>query len=133
MGRFALIVLDTHAWIWWRDDPRRLSRAAARAIADADHIGVSSLSVWEFAMLVRRGRISLDREIARWVRQALADVRVSVLAPGEDVALTAALLGDGFPGDPADRLIYAAARHAGATLVSRDARIARFDPSRVVW
>ena len=84
-------------------------------------------------MLVRRRRISLDRDVARWVRHALADARIGVLAPGADVALAAALLDDSFPGDPADRLIYAAARHAGARLVTRDARIAQFDPDRVVW
>ena len=128
-----MIVLDTHAWIWWRADPGRLSVSAARVIADADRIGVSSISVWELGMLIRRGRILLDRDVAHWVRQALADARLAVLAPGADVALAAALLDDDFPGDPADRLIYAAARQAGAPLVSRDARIARFDPARVVW
>ena len=127
-----MIVLDTHAWIWWRADPARLSAAGARAIAEADRIGVSSISVWELGMLVRRGRISLDRNVALWVRQALSDARIAVLAPGPDVALAAALLDD-FPGDPADRLIYAAARQAGARLVTRDARIARFDPARAVW
>jgi PIN domain nuclease of toxin-antitoxin system len=104
-----------------------------RAIDAADRIGVSSISVWELGMLVRRGRLSLDRDVVRWVRQALAHERVDVLSPGAEVALAAALLDDGFPGDPADRLIYASARHAGASLVSRDARIARFDPARVVW
>jgi PIN domain nuclease of toxin-antitoxin system len=133
VGRRAVIVLDTHAWIWWRADPARLSAPGARAIAEADRIGVSSISVWELGMLVRRGRISLDRNVARWVRQALSDARIAVLAPGPDVALAAALLDDGFPGDPADRLIYAAARQAGARLVTRDSRIARFDPARVAW
>jgi PIN domain nuclease of toxin-antitoxin system len=133
VGRRAVIVLDTHAWIWWRADPARLSGLGARAIAESDRIGVSSISVWELGMLVRRGRISLDRTVARWVRQALADARIAVLAPGPDVALAAALLDDDFPGDPADRLIYSAARQAGARLVTRDAHIARFDPARVVW
>jgi AcrR family transcriptional regulator len=89
--------------------------------------------VWELGMLVRRGRLSLDRDVARWVRHALADARVAVLAPGADIALAAALLDETFPGDAADRLIYATARHAGAPLVTRDARIARFDPDRAVW
>jgi PIN domain nuclease of toxin-antitoxin system len=128
-----VIVLDTHAWIWWRAEPGRLSAAAAQAIADADRVGVSTISVWELGMLVRRGRISLDRDVVRWARQALAGPRVAVLAPGPDVALAAALLDDAFPGDPADRLIYAAARNAGCPLVTRDARIAGFNPARAVW
>lgn len=128
-----MIVLDTHAWIWWRADADRLSARAARAIDEADRIGVSSISVWELGMLVRRGRMSLDRDVARWTRQALTHERLAVLRPDAEVALAAALLEEAFPGDPADRLIYAAARHAGAPLVSRDARITRFDPARVVW
>jgi PIN domain nuclease of toxin-antitoxin system len=133
VGRRALIVLDTHAWIWWRADPARLSPAAATAIADADRLGLSSMSVWELGMLVRRGRISLDRPIAAWVRHALAEARLAVIAPDTDVALAAALLDDAFPGDPADRLIYATAQRAGARLVTRDERIARFDPARALW
>ena len=60
-----MILLDTHAWIWWRADPGRLSAPAAALIATTDRIGLSAISVWELAMLVRRGRISLDRDVAR--------------------------------------------------------------------
>jgi PIN domain nuclease of toxin-antitoxin system len=87
--------------------------------------------VWELGTLVRRGRISLDRDITTWV--ALGDPRIAVLAPEAEVALAAAMLDDSFAGDPADRLIYATARRAGARLMSRDHRIARFDPGRVFW
>jgi PIN domain nuclease of toxin-antitoxin system len=106
---------------------------AAQAIADADRIGLSTISVWEFGMLVRRGRIRLDREVAAWVRHALGDRRLQPIAPDPEVALAAALLGDDFPGDPADRLIYATARQAGCMLVTRDERIGRFDAPRALW
>ena len=128
-----MILLDTHVWIWWRADPDRLSAAVTRAIAGAERVGISSISVWELAMLVRRGRLTLDRDVEQWVRHALSGARVSVLAPDADVALAAALLDDEFPGDPADRLIYATARQAGARLVTRDERITRFDPARALW
>lgn len=128
-----MIVLDTHAWIWWRADRTRLSDAAARAIDGATRIGLSSISAWELGMLVRRRRITLDRDVAAWVRQALAHVRMEVLAPDAEIALAAALLGEAFPGDPADRLIYAAAQRAGAPLVTRDAHIRSFDPDGTIW
>jgi PIN domain nuclease of toxin-antitoxin system len=128
-----VIVLDTHAWIWWRADPAHLSEAADRAIAESDALGISSVSVWELGMLVRRGRISLDREVGTWVRQAIADHRLAVVAPDAGVALDAALLDDTFPGDPADRFIYATARRLGVRLVTRDERIARFDAARAIW
>jgi len=129
-----MIVLDTHVWLWWLTAPKRLSRAAAEAIERAPRIGVSTLSAWEVAMLVARGRISLDRDVSLWVRQALAGERVESLAPGTEVAVSAGLLdARSFPGDPVDRLIYATARSTGATLVTRDAAIRAFDSTSTLW
>jgi PIN domain nuclease of toxin-antitoxin system len=83
---------------------------------------------------VRRGRISLDRDIRLWVRQALAQPRVVALAPSPDVAIAAALLDpDTFPGDPVDRMIYATARDAGAVLVTRDRALRAFDDRNTIW
>lgn len=85
-------------------------------------------------MLAVRGRVSLDREVGTWVRQALAQERVESLAPSQEIAVAAALLDPKrFPGDPADRLIYATARSLGATLITRDAPIRAFDPALTLW
>jgi len=129
-----LIVLDTHAWLWWLDAPDRLSDAAREAIDSASLIGVSTLSAWEIATLTGRGRISLDRDVGLWVRQAFAHERVESLAPDPEVAVAAGLLdARRFPGDPADRLIYATAQAARARLVTRDAAIRDFDPDSTIW
>jgi PIN domain nuclease of toxin-antitoxin system len=129
-----VIVLDTHAWLWWMSSPERLSDAAREAIAGAPAVGVSTLSAWEVAMLAARGRISLDRDVVVWVKRALAQERVQPIAPDVEVALEAALLdARSFPGDPADRFIYATARAVDAPLVTRDAQIRAFDPSTTVW
>jgi PIN domain nuclease of toxin-antitoxin system len=129
-----VIVLDTHAWLWWVTAPERLSEAARDAIRRAPAIGVSTLSAWEIAMLTTRGRISLDRDVGLWVRQALADERVEPLPPGHEVAVAAGLLdAQTFPGDPVDRLIYATARAAGATLITRDEAIRTFDADTTLW
>lgn len=85
-------------------------------------------------MLFGGGRITLDREVSRWVRQALSQAGITALAIGSKVALEAALLEhEGFAGDPADRLIYATARDAGAVLVTRDARLREHDPRGTLW
>ena len=129
-----MIVLDTHAWIWWMSAPERLSTSARATIAEASSIGVSTLSAWEIAMLTSRKRISLDREVSLWVRQALAEPRVEPLAPSAEVAVAAGLLdAKGFPGDPVDRLIYSTARALDAQLLTRDEAIRRFDPAMAVW
>lgn len=128
-----MILLDTHAWLWWADAPQRLSSAAREAIAGAERIGVSTLSAFELAMLVVRGRISLDRDVAGWVRRALARERVVPVAPSAEVSVAAAQLGDDFPRDPIDRLVYTTARAAGAQLITRDRAIRAFDARMTVW
>jgi PIN domain nuclease of toxin-antitoxin system len=129
-----LIVLDTHAWIWWVSEPDRLSAAARDAIDSIDAIGVATISSWEVAMLAEAGRIKLDRDVERWVSQALSDPRVQPLPLTSAVAVRAALLGrTGFHGDPADRIIYCTARAAGVELVTRDQALRAFDPRGTIW
>jgi PIN domain nuclease of toxin-antitoxin system len=129
-----VVVLDTHAWIWWTDDPDRLSPAARDAISAADPIGIAAISCWEVGMLSLAGRVTLDRDLERWVRAALGQPGISSLPISPKIALDAALLErNGFVSDPADRLIYATARDVGATLITRDARLRDFDPRGTLW
>jgi PIN domain nuclease of toxin-antitoxin system len=126
-----VIVLDTHAWVWFVDAPRRLTKAARQAIERADRIGVPTMSVFEFVQLVERRRITLDVPARTWVREALARDRVESLPLTAEVALDAAQLH--VEANPADRIIYATARAAGAQLVTRDERLRAFDPELTVW
>jgi PIN domain nuclease of toxin-antitoxin system len=129
-----VIVLDTHAWLWWVAQPDRLSAGARAALDDAERIGVSTLSAWEVAMLIVRGRISLDRPVAAWVGQAFARPRVEALPPSAPVAVAAGLLdAESFPGDPVDRMIYATAKALRAPLVTRDRALRRFDARATIW
>lgn len=129
----AVVVLDTHAWLWWVDAPGRLSRTAREAIEGADEIGIAAISCWEVAMLVVKGRISLALATPAWIRQALAQPGTLALPLEPKVAVDAALLATDLAGDPADRMIYATARDRGARLVTRDARLRAFDPRGTVW
>lgn len=129
-----MIVLDTHAWIWWVSEPDRLSPTARSAVERAPTLGLCPVSIWEIATKVARGRLSLDRELRPWVRQALAVPRLRVLELTPDIALDAGLLGEaGFHGDPADRLITATALNHRAALVTKDERIRAFERVRTVW
>ncbi|MBN2496316.1 MAG: type II toxin-antitoxin system VapC family toxin [Deltaproteobacteria bacterium] len=129
-----MIVLDTHAWIWWVSDPQRLSDEARYKIQHANAIGICPISCWEMATKVSRGKLQLDRDIRDWVRQALAIPKMRLLALSEDIAITAGQLGQqGFHGDPADRLIVATALHHGAGLVSKDEQIRAFSPVQAIW
>ena len=128
-----MIVLDTHAWIWWAAESHRLSRRAHGAIAAADRIGVGAVSCWEVAMLVQKGRLELDRDVETWVEQALSLPRLELVALTPAIAVLAGSFDDSFHGDPADRMIVASALVTGAELVTRDRPIRASKLVRCVW
>lgn len=120
--------------MWWTDAPRKLSRSARQAIASAERIGIPTISCLEFVVLAERGRITIGREPQDWVRQALAQERAEALPLTAEIATDAALLErEGFHRDPVDRIIYATARATNSRLVTKDARIRRFDRRRTLW
>ena len=132
------ILLDTHALLWWLAGGERLSSTARRALAAADTLLVSPISCWEVAVLAAKGRISLDRDIHAWVRDLFAHEQVQAAALTPQATTDAGLLPvEGFPGDPADCLLYATARELAVPLVTKDDRIlehARASKAvRVVW
>lgn len=128
-----MIVLDTHAWLWWTLADDRLS-ASVREAARTDEIGICSISCQEIARLASRGRLALDRDPAAWIRRALAPEQMRMLPLDADTAIDAGLLDhDRFPGDPADRIIYATARRLRARLATADRRIRAFDPALTLW
>ncbi|MBI5535335.1 MAG: type II toxin-antitoxin system VapC family toxin [Deltaproteobacteria bacterium] len=126
-----MIVLDTHAWIWFAADDRELSDSAMQAIRQADRVGVSAISVWEVGMLCAKGRIQLQPDARRWVHRALRIDRVELLPLSEEIALLATEMV--LHGDPADRIIVATASACGAQLVTRDTRIRSAGLVPIVW
>lgn len=129
-----MIVLDTHAWVWWAEGSEdRLSAPALDAIAAASAIQVSTWSCWEIATLVRRGRVLLNRPTTTWIAHAATARNVELVSVSREIATLAGELSDDFPGDPADRVIYATAVVRGVRLVTADRAIREFDPARTVW
>jgi PIN domain nuclease of toxin-antitoxin system len=126
-----LIVLDTHALVWWHLAPDKLGRAGRRACERADAVGVSAITFWEIGALASRGRIRLRVPLADWVRTVLAGPRMHGLPVTPEIAVIAASLG--LHGDPADRLIVATALHHAARLVTYDESITRARIVDTLW
>lgn len=118
-----MIVLDTHAWVWWLTKPDKLSKKAKRAIDKADRIGLAGISVWEVAVKAESGGLRFDRPHEVWIEEALAeDSRLELLHLLPRIAIDAAKLSWDHR-DPADRFIVSTARVHGAALVTSDDRI----------
>lgn len=132
-----MILLDTHVLLWWQAGGERLSVRARREIARADAVLVSPVSMWEIATLLRKGRIGLDRQLQVWVRDLLDGGHVQVAALSPQAGALAGSLDDRFPGDPADRLLWATASDLLVPLVSKDRVIRAFAAGgggvRVLW
>lgn len=127
------VLLDSHVVHWWSAEPARLSRAATKAVETADELAVSSISWFELAWLAEHERILVAVPIRSWLDQLAAEVRTVGTTPA--VAATAVALPSTFPGDPADRLIYATAVEHGWPLITKDRRLrGHRHPRRVtVW
>jgi len=125
------VLLDTHVVQWWSAEPGRLSRRAARAIAEADALAVAAITWYELGWLARHDRIAVRIPIRSWLEQLGAQVHTLAISPA--VADTAVSLPPSFPGDPADRLIYATAVEHGLPLITKDGRLRDHPQSIAVW
>jgi len=115
------VLLDTHVVQWWSAEPERLSDAATRTLAEADQLAVAAISWFELAWLAAHERIIVTIPVRSWLEQLADGLQTLGLTPA--IAATAVALPSSFPGDPADRLVYATAVERGCLLVTKDRRL----------
>jgi PIN domain nuclease of toxin-antitoxin system len=115
------VLLDTHVVHWWSAEPERISRNATRTLESAEELAVASISWFELAWLAQHERIVVTIPVRSWLERLAATVRTITISPA--VAAAAVALPMSFPGDPADRLIYATAVERGWPLVTKDRRL----------
>jgi PIN domain nuclease of toxin-antitoxin system len=126
VGSAAVILLDTHSWIWLAGDDRELGKAARREIlkaASGTGLFLSPISLWEIALKSSRGKLELTLPLRSWVQRALALTRVELAPISTEIACSCAELPPEFHGDPAGRIIAATARSEGLTLVTHDDKL----------
>ena len=132
-----MIVLDTHAWIWWVTDPNRIPpktlKLIDRSVAAGEAIRVSSISTWEGAMLVDRDRLELTMDVTSWIAASEALPFIEFVPVDNAIALRAVQLPEFRHRDPADRIIVATALGLGATLITGDARLRRYRRVNTAW
>jgi len=131
-----MILLDTHVVYWAAAEPKRLSRAAARAIEKASATGglwVSSVTLYELAGMVKSGRVQGGGPPASVVEAIVDAVRAGVHEITPEIAVLAQHFPDDFPRDPMDRLIAATARAFGMPLVTKDQRMIDSDLVETIW
>ena len=128
-----MIILDTHAWLWWTNESTNLSTIAYKAIQEIDVIGIPAISCWEVAMLVSKSRIGLSMDVEIWLDFALQRPKVKLLPLIPEIAVLSTRLPGDFHGDPADRLIVASSLTHQAALISKDQKIHKWGYLQVIW
>lgn len=112
------VLLDTHVVHWWSAEPQRVSKPAREALNGAEELVVAAISWFELAWLARHERITVNIPIRSWLDGLAIQLRTIGVTPA--IADTAVSLPSSFPGDHADRLIYATAIEHDLPLVTKD-------------
>jgi PIN domain nuclease of toxin-antitoxin system len=132
-----VIVLDTHALVWWLGAERtRLSSVALETIERelaSGEVAVSSISAWEIAMLVHRNKLDLAMDVLDWLRAASEIENLRFLPVDNVVSVKSRFLPGEFHPDPADRIIVTLARELAAPLVTADGKIRNYPHVATIW
>lgn len=74
-----MIVLDTHALLWWAIDPDKLSGEARKVVVEMERHGgfASAISIWEIGIKVKRGKLELPISVDEMARRSNADASSS--------------------------------------------------------
>jgi len=117
------LLLDTHIFIWWADQPENLSQAALSALEDeANELLLSVASVWEMQIKIQLGKLKLSLPLKELIESQQETNDVQILP----VELAHVLALDALPfhhKDPFDRLLVAQSIEEGITLVSADSKL----------
>jgi PIN domain nuclease of toxin-antitoxin system len=129
-----VILLDTHALLWWALDPDQLSETARSWCERMEAEGgfASSISIWEIGVKAKRGKLEFGLSTEELARR-IADSSPVELLPVDWPTWVRSLELPWEHRDPADRVIVATALLRGLPILTKDALLHSFGGARCVW
>jgi PIN domain nuclease of toxin-antitoxin system len=125
-------LLDTHAFLWWISDDRRLSDRAREFIGDGrNELFFSAASGWEISIKAGLGRLEVPGDLQRFIADQLSRNAIKVLPIYLSHTLHTRVLPDHHR-DPFDRILASQAILEEMPLLSADPKISHY-PVEVVW
>ena len=125
------VLLDTHAFLWWLDGDRKLSRRARLTIGDeANTVLVSAASAWEIATKVRIGKLPGAVDVAADIAGCLTRQQFESL----DITVLHAQRAGRLPGthrDPFDRMLVAQAQIEDLPIITNESVFDKFGVTRL--
>lgn len=123
-------LLDTHAFIWLSEDDPNLSNSLKEIIDYADTVYLSIASLWEIAIKLNLGKISLKRDYEVIGSELESSDLLLLPISFRDTVLIRHL--PLHHRDPFDRMLIAQAMNHSLTLISRDRAFDAY-PIQRIW
>lgn len=115
------LLVDTHVWLWFFLDSKRLGKEVEDALTSAEStVFFSSVSAVEIAIKWSLGKLPLPEPPPSFVQRRVALAAHTPLPFTQEHALSLATL-EWHHKDPFDRMLVAQASCEGLTLVTADA------------
>jgi PIN domain nuclease of toxin-antitoxin system len=125
-------LLDTHAFLWFVMDDKRLSTEARFLIKDSkNEILFSAATAWEMAIKVRLNRLKIKGNLEPFIMEQLSANNIVPLS----ITVSHSLYTERLPQihkDPFDRLIIAQSIVENLQLITKDQDIRKYN-LKVVW
>ena len=126
------LLVDTHAFIWFSTDDKRLSTNAGEILSDrSNELLISVGSFWELAIKSRLGKLSLSTSFGEFVNEASIRVPFSLL-PLEMPHIELVSQLPIHHRDPFDRMLVAQAIVERVPVLTNDAEFENYD-IKIVW
>lgn len=126
------LLFDTHTFIWWADEPTRLSKAALAVLEDEkNRLFVSDVSIWEIQIKVQLGKLKLKLPLTELIESQQRDNEIEILPITTKHILTLGNL-PFHHNDPFDRLLIAQSIIKDFTIVTRDTEFSDY-PVKLLW
>jgi PIN domain nuclease of toxin-antitoxin system len=114
------LLLDTHAFIWWDENPSKLSASSRLACSDPNNeLMLSTASVWEIQLKRMVGKLTLSKPLRQLLEEQARQNGLEIVPVQVEHILRLELL-PFHHRDPFDRILIAQAQAEGWTLVSHD-------------
>lgn len=128
-----MILLDTHALLFWTLEPEKLGEQAENSINRTSRIGVHVISCFEIAILVEKDKIELARPVDEWIADALSHPKIEVIPLTVTAAVKCTQLPGDFHQDPVDRMLAATCLQDNLPLISKDRLIKQWGYITTIW
>jgi PIN domain nuclease of toxin-antitoxin system len=127
------LLLDTHAVIWSAIEPRKIPQKTRRLIESAEHVYISTVSIWEISLKYSMGKLRLKNLTPDDFVSAAKEQDFDVLTLSEKDALGFRNVPRHAHQDPFDRMLIWQAIVRDLTLVSAEAGLSEYRALGLKW